>query len=206
MKKNLFVLGPAGSFSDEAARFFIKKTKKREYKIVYMTTFKEIFRAVKKGGEALVPMHNKIVGEISEVKKLMKKYSCIQSARFKFPVRFALVGKHAAPLSGIKIIYTSKIAYSQCKRFINKNFSDVRIVFFPSTSSAIKKIVQRSTFFSAATGSLDAAKLYKLDIIADNIQDEANDWTEFTVLTDANYQQRKKDKMKPPRKSKKSPK
>lgn len=56
---------------------------------------------------------------------------------------------------------------------------------FDSTSGAIKKIVQLNRKMedtSAAIGSEKAVKIYRLSILARNIQDSREDWTEFVLF------------------------
>lgn len=185
------VLGPRGSFSDRAAAFL--KIKAR-----YTASFAEIFRSVAKAGLGIVPVRNKIIGEIKSTMRFFKrssrsgvdKFKILK--RFKMPVSFILAARpgRKTELENIKFIYCAKIANQQCKKYIvnlKKTNPAIKIITnFPSTSSAFKKIVQQKggrAGESAAIGSQYAAKIYGLKILAKQIQDSKADWTEFVLFS-----------------------
>ncbi len=179
------LLGPKGSFSDQAAGFL--RVKKQ-----YVSSFAEIFRSVAKGGFGIVPVRNKIIGDIKSTTHFFKSNKFKILRRFKMPVSFILAVRpgRKAKLENIKYIYCAKIANQQCKKFIanlKKIDPAVKIITnFPSTSSAFKKIVQqrgRRAGASAAIGSEYAAKIYGFKTLAKQIQDSKADWTEFVLFS-----------------------
>lgn len=179
-RKKLVLLGPAGSFSDIAADKLKINCKKR-----YVHTLGAVFRNIKTGDLGLVPVKNKIIGAIKSAKRINSpQFKIIK--RFKVPIRFVLASKKKVALKNIRFLYGFKPANNQCGKFIKLHFKHVKkINSFGSTGAACKKVVQQKGFSAAAIGSRIAARQYKLKVLADNIQDEPNNWTEFVLFSSA---------------------
>lgn len=185
MKKNvqLALLGPAGSFSDEAA-----KKLGRNFAPVYCKSFRDVFNNVKSGMLGFLPVRNKIVGEIPETASFFRVPSadCTILKSFKYPISFVLAVSRKMHISQIRTLYTSPVVADQCRKFIHRYLPHVRIFFHvDSSSDAIKKIVQlkpEEAEHSAAIGSEKAAKMYGLKVLERRIQDDPKDWTEFVLF------------------------
>lgn len=192
----LWLLGPAGSFSDIAADR-LGWSGRRMYARSLRKLLRPAPREVSSGVSILIPVRNGLIGAIPATASFLKKTKPPVLARFRVPVRMILVGRSKIPLSGIRTVYASPISAAQCKKFLKKRLGQAAIrIGFLSTSSAIKKIVQLrggAASSSAAIGSEKAAKMHGLRVLARNIQDVQNNWTEFVLFTGASTNTRKKD-------------
>lgn len=182
--RNLIMLGPAGSFSDIAATRLGASFKK-----CYVTSFAKLFAKLKdKNHYGLVPVRNKIVGKIFEVSHFMKKKKFKEIHTFKMRVTFVLAAKKGVTPQNIRRIYCPLVVKQQCFKFLGKNLPKANFSLnFDSSSAAYKKIVQLKNFSAAAIGSEYGAKLYGLKVLARNIQDDPDDWTEFVVVRRYEY-------------------
>lgn len=178
---SLLLLGPAGSFSDYAARSRRIAGKKR-----FVASFAKIFASVRGKKLGLVPVRNKIIGEIPGIAGFFKKRKFSILRRFKIPVRFVLAARGKIPLGEISFVYASPVVRDQCKKFLKKYLPHAHCVSAgDSSSSSFTKIVQLSAKKanqSAAIGSEFCAKKYKFQVLKRGIQDDPCDWTEFVVF------------------------
>lgn len=184
-KKLLVLLGPAGSFSHLAA-----KKLRGTWKLKFVDNFQELFRAIEKGAYGLCPLRNKMLGEVPGVAIFFKKNKLKIIKKFHLRVSLVLAAKARIPFTGIRTVYVSKIAQRQCIQFLRRNFSRQGGRNFAahsvSTSASFKKIVQLKgikSLHSSAIGSEFGAKMYGLKILANDIQDEKNNWTEFWLIS-----------------------
>ncbi|MEK7524412.1 MAG: prephenate dehydratase domain-containing protein [Patescibacteria group bacterium] len=176
LKPKIYVLGPADSFSDLAVRRF------RNAKIAYASSFAVLFKRIQSGSLVLLPVHNKIIGPIPEVKKYLKTHPVKIMKKFRMPISFVLASKRKMSLSEVRRIYSIGPAMDQCKKFLKKYLSSSKKVRVASTAQAYKKIVQLTAQGAAAIGSLAGAKSYQLVVLARQIQDDPKDWTEFVIV------------------------
>ena len=82
-------------------------------------------------------------------------------------------------MKDIKEVYSHGQALAQCQGFISQY--NLKPVFAGSTADAAKNIVGDKS--KAAIGNANAAKLYDLEILKENIQDTDNNETRFVVIS-----------------------
>lgn len=200
--KTLFLLGPAGSFSDVAADRFANRPSRSEansllrpkgatlsFRKAYCASFQEVLQKTTKGGFGFLPVKNKIFGELKPVTSRLKagnrNYEIISYSRF--PVRLVLMAQSKIDLPNIRYLYLSTFIRKQCVQFLKKYLKYAKkIESNASSSNMIKKVVQlkgERTKISATIGSEKAAKLFGLKVLKRNIQDDPKDWTEFVLFT-----------------------
>jgi len=104
-------------------------------------------------------------------------------------VRHCLVGKRKrnndgdGEFSHIKSLHTHPQAWTQCTQFLDKHFGkEVHRIDENSTSAAAEFVANDEAGTSAAICSLLAAKLFGLDILAEDIQAENNNKTTFVIV------------------------
>lgn len=183
-KENLYLLGPAGSFSDEASELL----KGGAFQKRYVSSFRQLLQKAKQGELVLLPVKNKIIGEIPEFSKILKREKMKPLQTIRLPICFVLACRKDVSANNISKIYTSRVAKAQCEKYLNKNHRNVRFVFTGSTSSSYKKNVQLkggNAENAAAIGSERAAKKYGLHVLKKHIEDLRANWTEFGLFKSA---------------------
>ncbi len=182
--KTLALLGPRGSFSCMAAGRLGRRFKK-----IYCASVAEILEMVDKGAHGLLPVKNKIVGEIKRIIRQLKKGNYMRLKTIRLPVRFVLAAGRKMDLRDIKTVYAVDVAKKQCGKFLKKHLQHVLYdTSADSVTKAITKIVQargisaRENGKSAVITSLRAAKNHKLKILDRGIEDKPGNWTEFVLI------------------------
>ena len=86
-------------------------------------------------------------------------------------------------IGDIKKIYSKDVVFAQCRSFLNEHKLDnVELVPVESTAKAVQIALKDDT--SAAISSHIAATMYGLPIIFDNIEDNADNQTDFIIVSD----------------------
>lgn len=175
---NCAILGPAGTFSEEAAHLYWGD--KEEY--VRVRSIPEIFLLLdkKEVTEALIPLENSRAGIISLCLEALQVSDVYIKGEISIPVRQHLMAAKRLELPDIELLISQPIALMQCQNFINSYLSRSRQEITASTTRAAE-IVSREERRAACIGSQLALKLYALEMIQDNIQDEDN-YTRFIHL------------------------
>ncbi|MEK6884654.1 MAG: prephenate dehydratase domain-containing protein [Nanoarchaeota archaeon] len=164
------MLGPKGTFSEEAGHVHLKR-RKIKGRIKYYPTIKDCFTALNKYEveEIIVPLINSTIGYILETLNNLNTHKILDE--INIPINLYLVGNET------KKIYTKKEAAEQCRLRLSKLES--KIIYEDSTASAA---INARTNNQSAIVSERCADMYNLNILERNIQDNKNNYTKFIVL------------------------
>ncbi len=173
------IQGVRGSYSEEATFALLG----REASIVECNNFAETFNAVSTqlAEYAVIPVENKIVGEIEGSMKHLRGNIFRVYERIPLQVRHVLVGTSDADIGSVKTVRSHIEALKQCKRFLNANAQWTQFIA-ADTASSIRRIARENIASNAAIGSRRAAELYGAKIIAENIADDHDNWTTFWLI------------------------
>jgi len=127
----------------------------------------------------IIPESNRITGNIG-VEYLIFKYRLNMYAEHFHPVHHHLLGLKGAKISDIINVYSHAQALSQSSKFIKKNnlIENVRA----DTAGSAKYISESNNKTEAAIASDLSAKIYNLDILVSNIENEKGNVTRFLVM------------------------
>jgi chorismate mutase / prephenate dehydratase len=180
LPERIAYLGPEGSFTHQAAESRFGAMSE------YMTlpTIKAVFEAVEteRAKFGVIPIENNQEGIVYETVDLLNESNVNIAAELKIPVHFALATEAENP-SKIKRIYSKDIAFRQCRGFLNKYFEQIQPeeIQVESTSKAAKLASEDPE--AAAICSEIAAKLFKIPVLFNNIEDNSNNRTRFFILS-----------------------
>ncbi|HIP90057.1 MAG TPA: prephenate dehydratase [Candidatus Nanopusillus sp.] len=176
IRKKLAVLGPKGSFSEEAALNLIGS----RLPLVYCSTTDEVIKLVENSivDYGLVPIENSINGTVLPVLDSLLSRDVEVFGETKLEINHCLVAKRELSLKDIRVIYSHPQAIAQCMKFINNYLPNVEIRYTSSTSDAIRLLDK----YSAAIASETAARLNKLYILRKGIQDITKNITRFYLI------------------------
>lgn len=180
--KRISYLGPEGTFSHEALLKFCDNS--QEIISIPMPTIADVIKSIDKGeaDEGVVPIENSIEGSVNITQDVLTFESEAKIIReLTLPIRHNLIAKKGVKIKNIKKIISHPHATAQCRMFLNANLPDAEIIAANSTAEAIKKLTDLEPDI-AAIGTKTAAKLYNLEIIADNIEDSKVNKTRFIFL------------------------
>ncbi len=179
MKIPVAIQGVKGSYSEEAARRFFGA----EANIVECVNFEDTFNSVvsKQTKYAVVPLRNKIVGEITSATEFLNRTKLKISDELPLEVRHVLVGTSDAEFENIRTVRSHIEALKQCREFLANN-NHLQQIIGADTAASIRRIVEENLSENAAIGSRRAAEIYGAKILRENIADDLDNWTTFYVL------------------------
>ena len=149
--------------------------------IIPCKTFDECFSKANEDDKIriIIPESNRITGNIG-VEYLIFKYRLNIYAEHFHSVQHHLLGLPGAKIKNIRNVYSHGQALSQSSKFIKKNnfIENVRA----DTAGSAKYISESKNKNEAAIASKLSAKIYNLDILASNIEDEKENATRFLIM------------------------
>ena len=153
-----------------------------DHEPVACPTFEDAFAAVSAGEAELgmIPIENSIAGRVADIHHLMPHSGLHIVAEWFLPVRHQLLGIPGTRLTDIKTVESHVHALGQCRKIIRK--LGIRPVIAADTAGSAREVAQIKDKSRAAIATRLAAEIYGLDILAENIEDEAHNTTRFIVL------------------------
>ena len=168
--------GIRGSYSESCAKEMYPNCE-----TISCKTFDDVFNRANEDEKirAIIPESNKTTGNIG-VEYLIFKYRLNIYAEHFYPIHHHLLGVPGTKLVDIKEVYSHAQGLSQCSKFIKKNnlIENVRA----DTAGSAKMVSSEKNKTIAAISSKQSAKIYNLDIIASNIEDDKDNVTRFLVM------------------------
>jgi prephenate dehydratase len=145
-------------------------------------TFEDALAAISSGEAALgmIPIENSVAGRVADIHHLLPASGLYIVAEWFLPIRHQLMAVKGVALKDIKTVESHVHALGQCRRIIRK--LGVKPVVAGDTAGSARDIAQRGDRTCAAIASRLAAQIYGLDILAEDIEDEAHNTTRFVVL------------------------
>ncbi|MFZ3386650.1 MAG: prephenate dehydratase [Candidatus Hydromicrobium sp.] len=182
IKKKIAYLGPPGTFTEEALDKFIKDLS--QVKKISFPTVADVIRSVDRGeaDEGVVPMENSIEGSVNITQDILTFESEAKIiGEVTIPVKHSLIGKKNIKLDNIKKVISHPHATAQCRKFLSTNLKGAEIIAANSTAEAVK-ILKEENDDTAAIGTKTAAKIYDLEIIENDIEDNKDNKTRFVFI------------------------
>ena len=187
-KFSIAIQGEEGSFSEIAARKYFNDNIKD---IVYCRNFLDVFRELDahKVDYVVVATGNNRYGDINHIYEIL-----LNSAINKNPQHYQIIGEiyininqcliglKGSKIEDIKEVHSQSPAIIQCMNFIKSNLKNSILVNEDDTALSCFKIKKANDKSKAAIASREAAKIYDLEILQENIQDDINDLTRFIVI------------------------
>ena len=172
----IYFQGSYGAYSHLAALEIDPKAE-----IIPCKTFDECFLKAKseKDVKIIIPESNRITGNIG-IEYLIFKYRLNIYAEHFQKIEHNLLGQPGSKISDIKDVFSHAQALSQCSNFIKKNNFAEHIR--ADTAGSADKIAKNKNKSEAAIASKISAKIYKLKILASNIENENGNITRFFVM------------------------
>lgn len=152
--------------------------------ITFNNSFEGVFKAVSCGlcEYGIVPIENSTAGSVNEIYDKLSQYNIniVRSVRVK--INHSLLAKKGAKLEDIKIIYTHQQAINQCTQFL-EGLKDVTIIPCENTAMAAKKVFEEKDKGVASISAHICADIYGLEALAENIQNQENNYTRFICIS-----------------------
>lgn len=175
-------MGAQGSFSEEAARAYALKAGVKHYELAYLITAERVLSALEDGDItlAIFPIENSNGGIVLEAVHAMSKHNFDIKKIFEIDVHHNLLVKRGVSAGQVTHVTSHDQAVKQCRMYLKRRWPEVKIDVYEDTAKAAadlaKGVLPKTT---AVIASRTAAKLYKLDILEESIQDLKWNYTSF---------------------------
>lgn len=172
-------LGPEGTFSWKAA----KDISGEVGALKAFSSIRDVFKSVSEGESALgiVPIQNTIGGVISETMGSFTDFSVFSLASFKIQIHHCLASRGDS-LEKIKIVKTHSQPLMQCKKWLENNLPNATKEATASTVAPVQ-VSENLSDEVAFILPIESAKKFNLNILAENIEDDKNNFTRFLVIS-----------------------
>jgi prephenate dehydratase len=180
--KRAAYLGPEGTVSEEAARYFFEGT---DVELVPCKVISDVFLATVNGRTdwSVIPIENTIEGSVSlHVDWLVHNVDLPIRAEWVYPSVQHLIGRRSVPLDKIEKIISHPVALPQCRHFLESHFPDVEYEHASSTAEGVRIVKANPDKPWAAVGTRLAAERNGLDILHENIMDHNDNYTRFILV------------------------
>jgi prephenate dehydratase len=177
-KKKIIFQGEPGANSHLACREAYP-----DYEPVPCPTFEDCFSALTAGDVDLgmIPIENSLAGRVADIHHLMPTSGLHIIAEWFLPIRNQLMAPKGATMQTIKTVESHVMALGQCRRFIREH--KLKPIVAADTAGSAREVSERGDKTRAAIASRLAAEIYGLNILKEDIEDEAHSTTRFIVLS-----------------------
>ena len=145
-------------------------------------TFEDALAAISTGEADLgmIPIENSVAGRVADIHHLLPQSGLFIVGEWFLPVRHQLMAPRGAKLAEIKTVESHVQALGQCRNVIRK--LGIKPIVGVDTAGSARIVAERGDKSSAAIASRLAAEIYGLDILSQDVEDEAHNTTRFVVL------------------------
>ena len=145
-------------------------------------TFEQAMELVDNGEAdyAVIPVENSNAGRVSDVHFLLPQTDLTILGEHFLRVEHQLLALPGAKLEDIEAAASHPQALAQCSEFLKKH--QIKALSRIDTAKSCERIVEMQDKTRAAIASKLAAKIYGLNILASNIENESNNTTRFLIM------------------------
>jgi prephenate dehydratase len=146
-------------------------------------SFEDAFAAVTEGRAALgmIPIENSIAGRVADIHHFLPHSGLHIVGEYFLSIHFHLMAPRGATREGLRSVYSHVHALGQCRRVIRDLGLAPRTA--GDTAGAAREVAEWNDPTRAALAPRLAADIYGLDVLAENVEDEAHNTTRFVVLS-----------------------
>ena len=146
------------------------------------STFEEAFQLAKDDTEykIIIPIENSLAGRVADIHYLIPKYKLQIHAEHFQKVSHNLLGVKGTKLKDIKTVRSHSQAIGQCRKIISEN--NFKTIISADTARSAKYISEKKDKSESAIASELAAKIYNLEILKSNVEDESGNVTIFFIM------------------------
>src|SRR5438034_230267 len=171
--------GEPGAFSEAAAIQLLSES----ITTVPRATFETVFRSIEEGAAnaILAPVENSLAGSVVRVFDLLLESRLAIVAETILPIEMQLIALPGASLNDIRSVASHPMALAQCERFFAAHPHWKRVPA-EDTAGSVREVMTAKDTSRAAIAGRRAAEHYHGVILAESIQDNAENFTRFVLL------------------------
>ena len=185
---NVSFQGERGAYSEAAARSFFDK----QIETIPKTTFAEVLESTSsdKTQYSVLQVENSIEGSVGESYDLLYSTSLHATGEIYHRIEHCLIG--IGNIDEIDTVYSHPQALGQCRKFIEEH--NMKTIPAYDTAGSVKMVKEQNKSNCACIASKEAAEIYNMPIILENIANNLNNYTRFLILSKENNPETGNDK------------
>lgn len=171
--------GEPGAYSEEALRSVFP-----DADALPCETFEDAFEAVAQGkaDRAVMPIENSLFGSVHVNYDHLRTHPVTIIGEMQHRIRHQLMAVEGAALSDIERVRSHPQALGQCRRSLRDLVPDARTQAASDTAGAARQVADEGSRAEAAIASRSAASRYGLAILAEDVEDDPQNYTRFLIL------------------------
>ncbi len=146
-------------------------------------TFEDAIAAVRSGEAtyAMIPIENSVAGRVADIHHLLPESELYIVAEHFLRVRHQLLVKPGTKLEDVKKVLSHTQALGQCRKTLRE--LGLKPIPEADTAGSARLVAESADASCAAIATTLSAKIYGLEIIKSDIEDEIHNTTRFVVLS-----------------------
>lgn len=171
--------GEPGAFSEEAVRCVFD-----EADLHPCATFEDAFEVVERQtvDRAVVPIENAVYGSVRVNYDHLRTHAVTIIGELQLRIHHCLMAPEGGVIDDLKIVRSHQQALGQCRDWLRAHVPEATPEATPDTAGAARAVAAAGDPTVAAVASRRAAQRYGLTVLADGLQDDAQNFTRFLVL------------------------
>ena len=175
-------LGPAGTYTEEAAMFFFPEAKTMMPKGTVDEAIADVMNGT--ADYAVIPQENTLGGAVTNyVDALIKQNDAFVIGEVILPISQTLMGVPGATIEDVRTVCSHAQGIKQSETWRKEHLPDAVTEEKASTAAAAEYVAEQQDKSIAAIAAPGAAGLYGLDVLAENVQITDANKTRFYVLS-----------------------
>lgn len=184
------IQGGKGSFNEEAINYYVKRNNLKKVKIRYLYTTDKVLQSLYKGeiDWGQFALWNSKGGLVRESLLAMAKYKFKILEEYAIKISHYLMVRKDVDLSQVSKIMTHPQVFAQCRETLSLRYPFLKQIVGQGKlidQAVIAKYLASGKISKniAVMGSKVLAQIYKLKIVAENLQDLKENYTTFLLVS-----------------------
>ena len=182
--------GELGAYSHEACR-----QARPTMDVVPCRTFEDAIEACRTGVAdlAMLPVENSTYGRVADIHTLLPGSGLRIIDEAFVRVHIALLAVKGTPMTDVRTVMSHTVLLGQCRAFLKAH--NLQSMTGADTAGSAKIVAEKADPALGALASELAGEIYRLDVLARQIEDQANNTTRFLVMARKADPSRRADRM-----------
>ncbi len=181
--QRLYALGPAGTYTDAAARKLLAHLKLPDVPVVYTRTIPEVFDRAEADPDAwgVAPIENSDAGTVVQAQDRLVRNALTAVWEVSLPIRYSALSR--VPAEQARTLYVHPVAFEQCSVFVAARLPHAQVTFVDSNAAAGVRYLEAAHGDPvAAIVPIDFAQADPRHLLQVDVQNFANNTTRFLAL------------------------